>query len=102
MARHDTGKDSSQVNEALNLKICDLCGALNVVSEFECVVCRWHGHFERRPEVVRIALELHMQRRMDSDLRNDGDFMEDRIGGFGGRVRRLWNGLVRWLLPRRF
>ncbi len=44
-----------QVND---LKICDLCGALNLALNGECFVCGWHGRFERRPEVIQIAKEL--------------------------------------------
>jgi hypothetical protein len=105
MARHDTGKEYPQVDEVLNLKICDLCGALNIVADVECVICRWRGHFERRPEVVRFALELQMQRRMASDLRfSPGDMVapEDRMDGFGARFSAVWRGFLRWLCPRRY
>jgi hypothetical protein len=37
-------------------KVCDLCGALNRVSNAECFVCGWAGEFHRDPETVRQAL----------------------------------------------
>ena len=68
MAWQDTGEQSPPIDDAINLKICDLCGALNVISDSECIVCRWHGHFERRPEVVKIALEMHRKRRTAAEM----------------------------------
>lgn len=47
---------------ATDLKICDLCGWLNLESNTECFVCGWHGHFEHNPEVVRAAIELAVRR----------------------------------------
>lgn len=44
------------------LKICDLCGWLNLESNTECFICGWHGHFERDPEVVHAAVELAIRR----------------------------------------
>src|ERR1700722_10250123 len=41
-----------------DLKICELCGWLNLDSNEECFVCGWHGRFERDPGVVHAALEL--------------------------------------------
>jgi hypothetical protein len=106
MAMGDTGKRHPEIDDAVNLKICDLCGALNIASDSECVVCRWHGHFERRPEVVRIALEFHMQRQQNSsDLRPspfDGANPEDRTYGFWARFADFWSGLWRRVRPRRY
>lgn len=45
-----------------DLKICELCGHLNLASNTECFVCGWHGHFEHTPEVVRAAVELAVRR----------------------------------------
>lgn len=39
-----------------DFKVCDLCGALNRVSNGECFVCGWTGTFHRDPETVRQAL----------------------------------------------
>jgi ribosomal protein L40E len=39
------------------LKICHLCGALNLARNRECFVCGWHGLFDRRPEAIRLAME---------------------------------------------
>lgn len=45
-----------------DVKICDLCGGLNLASNKECFLCGWSGHFERKPEVLRHAVEL-LERR---------------------------------------
>ena len=41
-----------------DLKVCDLCGWLNLGTNTECFVCGWHGHFETDSKTVRAALEL--------------------------------------------
>jgi len=45
-----------------DLKICELCGWLNLDSNDECFVCGWHGRFEHNPEVIRAAMELAVRR----------------------------------------
>jgi hypothetical protein len=44
------------------LKICELCGWLNLISNTECFVCSWHGHFDRDPQAVHAAVELALRR----------------------------------------
>src|SRR5438045_9474464 len=44
------------------LKLCELCGHLNLESNAECFICGWHGRFEQTPEVVRAAVELAVRR----------------------------------------
>jgi hypothetical protein len=58
MIWHETDQSGTQAYQASDLKICDLCGALNLAVNKECFICRWRGHFERRPEVVTLAMEL--------------------------------------------
>lgn len=38
------------------LKVCTLCGTLNVVENEECFACRWHGVFETSPKMVQMRL----------------------------------------------
>lgn len=42
-----------------DLKICDLCGALNLMVNTECHVCRWHGHFDQHVEKITQAIETY-------------------------------------------
>ncbi len=58
MLWHDNRPREAPVYAASDLKLCDLCGALNLNSNRECFVCRWHGRFEHRPDVVSMAMEL--------------------------------------------
>lgn len=39
-----------------DFKVCELCGALNVASTSECVICGWHGRFDYDPESVKRAM----------------------------------------------
>lgn len=45
-----------------DLKICELCGWLNLETNPECFVCGWHGRFERDREVIHAAVELAIRR----------------------------------------
>lgn len=44
------------------LKICDLCGGLNLESNEECFVCGWRGRFLRNSDMVRAAVDLTVRR----------------------------------------
>lgn len=80
-----------------DLKICQLCGWLNLESNSECFVCGWHGRFERDPESVHVAVDLVVQRfgRLDlqylTDLRT---YRQPSRQNLPARVacwlRRLW------------
>jgi hypothetical protein len=56
------GQGRAAVFRETELKICELCGWLNLASNTECFVCGWHGRFERDPEVVHAAMELALRR----------------------------------------
>lgn len=53
-----------------DVKICELCGGLNLVSNIECFVCGWHGRFERDPQVVHSAVELLIRRHGRLELQH--------------------------------
>lgn len=38
-----------------NVKICALCGTLNLKTNVECWTCRWHGEFDYDAEVIEMA-----------------------------------------------
>lgn len=82
------------------LKICELCGWLNLESNTECFVCGWHGHFETNPEVVRAAMELAVRRHGRLELKHLTDastYRQPPAPTLGSRIRawfrRLWNWL---------
>ncbi|MEZ5164010.1 MAG: hypothetical protein R2688_09750 [Fimbriimonadaceae bacterium] len=37
-------------------KVCPLCGALNVIENCECFVCRWQGEFDCQEAMVRMKV----------------------------------------------
>ena len=40
-----------------DVKLCELCGALNFHANAECFVCGWRGTFARTGDAVRLAWE---------------------------------------------
>jgi hypothetical protein len=54
--------------QEVELKICDLCGSLNLAADHECFVCGWTGHFECEREIVRAAVEAAMRRHGRIDI----------------------------------
>lgn len=85
-----------------DLKICDLCGALNLADNEACFVCGWEGHFEKRPEVVRMAMELLERQYGRIELRLITDVHQYRGGrasrfSLWGRIQRFWGRAMHWL-----
>jgi len=69
MLWHEPGpREAGHIRES-DLKICDLCGALNLEDNRECFVCGWRGRFERRREVIRMAMELFERRHGRLEIR---------------------------------
>ncbi len=78
------------------LKICDLCGCLNLATNDACFVCGWHGHFEQDERVVHAALELATRRygRLElqhlTDIRN---YHEPPPPSWQSRLKAWWHKL---------
>lgn len=83
-------RETGQVGEGA-LKICDLCGALNLSANTECFSCGWHGRFERRAEIVRLAVELYQRRHGRLQL----DELTDRRVFSPAATRRVGKGVTR-------
>ncbi|GBC96650.1 hypothetical protein HRbin16_02457 [bacterium HR16] len=64
----------------VRLKICDLCGAPNLMENTECHVCGWRGHFSTEPATVRSVIEVARKLQMHEAARQDS----------GLRSLRLW------------
>jgi len=62
MIHRETGQGLDGTYRESDLKVCDLCGALNLAENGECFVCGWHGRFETRPELVHMAMEITRRR----------------------------------------
>jgi hypothetical protein len=83
-----------------DLKICDLCGWLNLDTNTECFVCGWHGRFEHDPEIVRAALELATRRYGRLELQHLTDlrtYREPPPPPLKARFRHWFRRMWRWL-----
>lgn len=38
-----------------NVKLCELCGTLNLLTNKECWTCRWRGSFSRHEQTIMLA-----------------------------------------------
>jgi len=100
MIRREIGHQESGPFSENDLKICDLCGALNLEINRECFVCGWHGRFERRPEVVRVAMEIVKRRHGSLELQLLTDVHTHHSTPplrLGARLRRFFLRLHHWL-----
>lgn len=81
-----------------DLKVCELCGALNLEENAECFVCSWRGSFDRRPFVLQNARELleRSHGRLGRDLLTDRDARLPRPRGRRDSLGWL-KALRRWL-----
>jgi hypothetical protein len=99
MIWRETGQDPYDVFQDADLKICDLCGALNLGKKRECLVCGWRGHFETRKEMVRTALDL--LRRQHGDLALDqlteSLAEQKRPRGIAAWIKRQFSNARYWL-----
>ena len=57
MERYERGPDRLGFTER-DFKVCDLCGALNPVTNSECFVCSWNGRFHTDNETIREAMSM--------------------------------------------
>src|SRR5947209_853472 len=99
MIWRDSGPKEAGPFQATDLKICDLCGALNLTGNDECFVCRWRGHFERRPEVVKLAMELVERRhgRLELCLLTDPHVYHEPVAaGLRAHLAGLFHRIRRW------
>lgn len=92
------GRDSA-FHES-ELKICELCGWLNLETNAECFVCGWHGRFVHDPDVVHAAMELAVRRYGRLELQHLTDSRLYRQAApptwrsrFRAFARRIWSWL---------
>ena len=97
MLWHQSGPQEASAFTASDLKICDLCGALNLASNRECFICRWHGRFECRADVVNLAMELAEQKngRLEAWQLSSAPFSwagprHGFLAGVTGVIQRIW------------
>jgi hypothetical protein len=100
MLWRESGPQEASALSASDLKICDLCGALNLTGNRECFICRWRGRFEQRADIVRLAMELAERQygRLEPWLFSNGlGFGAEPRGRFAGRFARVMRKVIDWL-----
>ncbi len=98
--QRETRYQTGEIYKESDLKICDLCGGLNLVGNQECFVCGWRGRFETRPQIVRIAMDLVIGRcgELKPELVADaGQCRKTLAPTFAGQMRRLALRIKQWL-----
>ncbi|MDE2126538.1 MAG: hypothetical protein KGJ62_08110 [Armatimonadetes bacterium] len=83
-----------------DLKICELCGQLNLATNRECFVCRWRGHFETDAGLVHAAVSLTVKQYGRLELQHLTDPVTYSVSHvtLGDRLvlllRRTWRALI--------
>lgn len=80
----------------VRLKICDLCGAPNLMENAECHVCGWSGHFNVEPTKVRSVIELARKLQMRETTREKS--LWRRLHWY---LEEVWVRLQEWRRRRR-
>jgi fructose-1,6-bisphosphatase/inositol monophosphatase family enzyme len=82
--------------DEVRLKICDLCGALNLVENSECHVCGWRGHFSTEPAKVRSVIEVTRKLQLHETTQG-----RSLLAALRARVEDIRWSLRVWLNRRR-
>ena len=59
--------EAQRIVTTVDLKECDLCGAINARHNQECFVCGWNGHFSVNPDAVRMGVIRMLERSQEID-----------------------------------
>ena len=79
------------------LKLCELCGWLNLETNTECFVCGWHGTFEHNPEAIRAAVELTVRQHGRLELQHLTDlrtYRQPEPPTLKTKMIRWWRGIT--------
>lgn len=100
MSRETGQPRRTEVFRESDLKICQLCGQLNLSTNDACFVCGWHGRFEQDSELIRAAMAIELRRYGRLELERLTDPSTYRAAApathrFSFRVwiRRIWSWL---------
>lgn len=80
----------------VRFKICDLCGAPNLMENTECHVCGWRGHFSTEPRKVCSVIEAVRRLQIRQAAREAGALCSLRW-----RMEQIWMRLQDWYRRRR-
>lgn len=80
-----------------DFKVCDFCGALNLVTNSECFVCAWRGTFHRDPETVREAMEvLEREHGRLTEALFSEEILPDELPARPGTWQSFWDRVKRF------
>jgi len=82
MASIGKKRSGGRVVAASELKICDLCGALNLRANACCFTCGWRGAFNRDSDSLKLAFG-----RMEDEL---GTVCVDHVSASGAHGEPIW------------
>lgn len=97
---YEAGNRTDDVFQEQDLKVCELCGGLNLADNGECFLCGWRGQFERRPEVVRVAMDLarrHYGSLKAQFLTDPQTIRRTAVLGVRSRASRFFAAIHHWL-----
>lgn len=80
----------------VRLKICDLCGAPNLMENTECHVCGWRGHFSTEPAKVRSVIEVARKLQLHETAQQGSAF-----SALHTKAEEMWFCLRSWFSRRR-
>jgi hypothetical protein len=83
------------------VKLCELCGTLNLDANKECWTCAWHGGFSRDPKTIALAWQRLETRYESVRLEHVTSRRARPVGDFGHvrpatGPRRLVTALAAW------
>ena len=77
------------------VKLCSLCGTLNLCDNAECWTCSWHGDFSRDEHMVALAWQRLETRYEEVRLEHITSHKMRTLGDFGApRPRSHWQVLA--------
>jgi hypothetical protein len=81
-----------------DFKVCDFCGALNLVTNSKCFICGWEGHFHTEAEAVQAAMsELEREHGHLNEALFAEEVLPDEPGAQPSWVSRLVAGFRKFL-----
>ncbi len=84
------------MHHEVRLKICDLCGAPNLMENTECHVCGWRGHFSTEPAKVRSVIEVARKLQL-----HEATQAQSFLSSLRARAEEVWLCLRSWMNRRR-
>ncbi len=83
------------------VKLCELCGTLNLVTNKECWTCRWFGSFSQDPKTISLAWQRLETRYEEVRIEHVTGRRAAPVGDFGtarpaSGPRKLTAALASW------